>query len=103
MVQMHQGFQTLDLYVTECSSKTQEQVAQIKQMHGKPGDLNKAEVMENLKYSSDYMEKKVSQVSMKNAMHNYYEMGKYVGDIYVQLTVFDEKNSDGYPQNRFLF
>ena len=48
MVQMHYGFQNLDVYVTECSSKTQEQVAKIKEMHGKPGNLNKAEVMDHL-------------------------------------------------------
>ena len=102
MVQMHQGFQNLDTYVTECSSKTQEQVAKIKEMHGKPGDLNKAEVMDHLKESSEYLDKKVAQVMLKNAMHNYYEMGKYVAEIYVQLTVFDEKHSDDFYRDRTL-
>ena len=92
MVQMHEGFQNLDLYVTECSSKTQEQVAQIKKMYGKPEDLNKAEVMKNLKNSSEHLEKQVLRVMMKNIMHNYYEMGKYVAEIYVLLTESDLKN-----------
>ena len=102
MVQMHQGFQNLDAYVTECSSKTQEQVAKIKEMHGKPGNLNKDEVMDHLKASPAYLDKKVAQVMLKNAMHNYYEMGKFVGEIYVQLTVFDEKYSDNYLRDRTL-
>ena len=59
--------------------------------------------MTNLKKSSRYVDKKVVYISMKNEMHNYYEMGQYVGQVYMQLVVYDEKNSNDYTRNRLLF
>ena len=102
MDKMHEGFQTIDAYVTECSPQTKKQVAQLKENFGKPGNLDKAEVLLNLKKSSKFVDKKVAYVALKNGMHNYFEMGQYLGQIYMQLVVFDEKKSDDYYRNRLL-
>ena len=103
MVKMHRGFQNLDAYVAECNPQTKEQVAKLKESFGQPGNLEKAQIIRNLEESSRYVDKKVAYISLKNEMHNYFEMGQYVGEIYMQLVVYDEKKSNDYYRNRLEF
>lgn len=94
MVQMHKGFQNLDAYVSACSSETQDQVAKLKQIYGKPGNLDKDRVMRELRDSVAFMEHQIVLIKMKTMMHNYFEVGQLIGQVYIRLNDIDLSDAE---------
>lgn len=58
--------------------------------------------MENLSKSSKFLNKRISHVALKNEMNNYFEMGKYIGLIYIQLYEPNPKFTNDATRNRLL-
>ena len=58
--------------------------------------------MKNLEESSKFLNKRIGHVELKNEMHNYFEMGKYIGLIYIQLYEPNFKFTNDATRNRLL-